>query len=146
MFKKILLAYDGSDHAKNALKAAAEMKKAFGSELHLSHTPYLEEPPVVIGSFVAQLERAPTDEDYREAADRVALDAAERAAHAGVRFKEIHIGRGDAAENLLAVADAIDADLIVMGRRGVGAAQALVLGSVSQAVAHGARCACLTVT
>ena len=75
----------------------------------------------------------------------MALDAAERAAHAGVRFKEIHIGRGDAAENLLAVADAIDADLIVMGRRGVGAAQALVLGSVSQAVAHGARCACLTV-
>lgn len=145
MFKTILLSYDGSDHAKNALGAAVQMARAFGADLHLAYTPQLEDPPIVIGSFVAQLDRPPTEADFAEAGDKVAADAAARAERAGASFAAFHFGRGDPADATLAAAEEIDADLIVMGRRGVGAARALVLGSVSQAVSHGAKCACLTV-
>lgn len=145
MFQTILLAYDGSDHAKNALQTAAGLAVTFGAELHLCHTPQLEDPPIVIGSFVPDMKASPTDQDFAEAGRRVADDAEARAARAGARFAEIHIGRGDPAEHTLAVAERIGADLIVMGRRGVSAARALVMGSVSLAVSQRAHCAVLTV-
>jgi nucleotide-binding universal stress UspA family protein len=142
MYRTILLAFDGSDHAMRALDAAVELAARFEARLHLAHTPQLEVPAPVIGGFVAEIEGAPTEEDYAEAGRRVAEEAEARA---GLEFEGIHIGRGDPAEHVLAVAERIGADLIVMGRRGVSAARALLLGSVSLKVAHGARCACLTV-
>ena len=145
MFKTILLAYDGSDHAKSALKTAAGLAKTFGADLHLCHTPQLDDPPIVVGSFVSQLEAPPSEGDLSAAGNLVADEAEALAASMDAAFTEIHFGRGAPAVHVLAVAERTGADLIVMGRRGVGAARALVLGSVSQAVAHGATCACLTV-
>ena len=71
--------------------------------------------------------------------------AEDASARAGLEFEGVHIGRGDPAGHVLAVAEKIGADLIVMGRRGVSAARALVPGSVSLRVSNGACCACLTV-
>ena len=55
------------------------------------------------------------------------------------------VHEGDPASAILAVAKEADADLIVMGRRGLGDLAGLLLGSVSQKVTHLAECACLTV-
>lgn len=145
MFTKILLAYDGSDHAKRALSTAAAVAKAFGAELHLSHAPQIETPPIVVGSFVGALDIPPTDEQVAEAGEHIANEVAGLAEGLGVSLAGRHVGRGDAATYTLKVADEIGADLIVMGRRGLGAFGALALGSVSQDIAHGAKCACMTV-
>ena len=142
MYKTILLAHDGSEPAGRALDAAVELAARFEARLHLAHSPQLETPPSVIGSFVAEIEGRPSEADHAEAGRRVAEDASARA---GLEFEGVHIGRGDPAGHVLAVAEKIGADLIVMGRRGVSAARALVPGSVSLRVSNGARCACLTV-
>jgi nucleotide-binding universal stress UspA family protein len=44
----------------------------------------------------------------------------------------IHVVRGDAVKRILAVAAEISADLICVGATGKGAAQRLLLGSVSE--------------
>ena len=52
---------------------------------------------------------------------------------------------GHAAEAILRVAEAERVDLIVMGNRGLGTLQSLLVGSVSQTVSHLANCTCITV-
>lgn len=145
MFKTILVAFDGSDHARQAFKTAAELAKVHGAELHLSHTPEVDTPPVVVGSFVSVLEKPPTEEQIAEAGQHIVADAKALAEVAGVTLKECHVGRGSPAKHTLEDADAINADLIVMGRRGLGSVGALALGSVSQAVSSGSKCAVMTV-
>ena len=145
MFNTILVAYDGSDHARQALKTAAALAKVHGSELHLSHTPEIDTPPVVVGSFVSVLEKPPTDAQVAEAGEHIVTEAKAMAEKAGVPLKECHVGRGSPSEHTLQDAEAINADLIVMGRRGLGAVRSLAMGSVSQAVASGSNCACMTV-
>ena len=44
----------------------------------------------------------------------------------------------------VAAADRVDADLIIMGRRGLSDFTGLVIGSTSHKVGHLAPCACLT--
>lgn len=145
MFDTILLAYDGSDHAKNALKTAVALSKALNAQLHLVHTPQTDTPTVVAGPFVSVLDVPPSDELIAEAGAKIVEEAREGAALAGGEFAECHVGHGDPASKTLAVAQQIEADLIVMGRRGLGALSSLALGSVSQSVARDAKCPCLTV-
>ncbi|MEM7546357.1 MAG: universal stress protein [Pseudomonadota bacterium] len=145
MFKTILLSYDGSDHAQNALATALTVAKTFGAKLGVAHTPQMDTPPIVVGAFVGMLEKPPTQAQIAEAGEHVLAEVRKQADAAGVQLASTHIGKGDPAQHTLSVAKELDADLIVMGRRGLGAVGSLALGSVSQAVSHGASCACLTV-
>ena len=52
---------------------------------------------------------------------------------------------GDPAERILACAQRENADLIVIGNRGLGDFKGLVLGSVSHKVSSLAECTCVTV-
>jgi nucleotide-binding universal stress UspA family protein len=52
---------------------------------------------------------------------------------------------GDPAAAILNLTREENADIIVMGRRGLGDLAGLLLGSVSHNVTHLAECACLTV-
>jgi len=64
----------------------------------------------------------------------------------GVESVETSIENGDPADVILGVAKAKDADLIVIGSRGLSDLQGLVFGSTSHKVAHRAGCTCLTVS
>lgn len=145
MFNTILLAYDGSDHAQNALKTAAGLAKTHGAALHLVHTPQIDTPHIVVGAFVSQIEQPPTADQIEEAGKHITDKAVSEAKAEGVEVTEVHISNDSPAPFILATAEKTGADLIVLGRRGLGAVGALALGSVSQAVAHSAKCACLTV-
>jgi len=146
MYKTILVATDGSDHADRALDAAAGLAKTLGASLHLVHVPQIETPPLVFGATVAMIDAIPTAQQIAEAGEAVVAEAASRLARAGLVPAGVTCRPGDAARQTLKVAEDVGADLIVLGRRGVGAVQALVLGSVSQEVARRADCAVLTVT
>lgn len=145
MYATIVLAYDGSEHAQNALKSAAKLAQTFGATLHMAHTPQVDTPPLVIGSYMGPLHSPPTQEQIEEAGEHIATKAHAEAKAADVEIAQVHLGVGDPGYWILDVAEKTNADLIVMGRRGLGAFRALALGSVSQDVAQRAKCACLTV-
>jgi nucleotide-binding universal stress UspA family protein len=68
--------------------------------------------------------------------DRV-LDEAERAAaQAGIHDVKKISAVGDAAQEIVKAAASMEADLVVVGRRGLGEVAELALGSVSQKVLH----------
>jgi nucleotide-binding universal stress UspA family protein len=76
--------------------------------------------------------------------ERLVEDAESRAEEQGIAARTV-VRAGDPASVILEAAKAEQADLIAMGRRGLGDLAGLLLGSVSHKVAHLAECACLTV-
>ncbi|MDQ3320083.1 MAG: universal stress protein [Actinomycetota bacterium] len=68
--------------------------------------------------------------------------AAETVKKAGVEA-ETHIVRDDASEALIAAAEEHDADLILIGNKGMAGARRFLLGSVPNDVAHHAPCSVL---
>jgi nucleotide-binding universal stress UspA family protein len=85
--------------------------------------------------------KARLPEEFREVWDPYAeahahlSEAVARVRGAGA-LAEPHDVFGDAVDGLLDVADEVDADLVVVGSRGLGAAKRLFLGSVSTKLAH----------
>ena len=84
--------------------------------------------------------------DFIRAAGRMLRRAEDRAKRAGAPNVAAILDTGDPATRIVYQAEANAADLIVMGRRGLGDLGGLLLGSVSHKVAQLASCACLTVT
>ena len=126
MFKTILLAYDGSEHAKRAAGVAKAEAEAHGARLIVVHA--YEPVPDYLG------------EPFFEEALRRRLERAE-----GV-LEEARALTGVPKEDaLLLAARAEKADLIVMGTRGLGALGSLFLGSQSQRVVAEAPCPVLLV-
>ena len=72
--------------------------------------------------------------------EHVAESAKNRAEEAGARDVTTRICVGDIADEILDVAEAEKADILVLGRRGLGRVREALLGSVSQKVLHHADC------
>lgn len=128
-FKVTLLALDGSPHAQAALDVACSLAGERGGRIVAVH----------VSAPVPHLHRHHIDwqnddaEENREAV-RIAREASARAAATpGLTF-ETHVFVGDPADELLAASDRYATDTIVMGPRGCGAVEALVLGSVADGV------------
>jgi nucleotide-binding universal stress UspA family protein len=77
--------------------------------------------------------------------DHIAGDAVENARSIGVSSVDIRVEPGDYAETILAVADEIGADMIVVGSRGLGQLSGMLVGSVSQKVVQHAHCSVMVV-
>lgn len=147
MFKKILVAVDGSAHAKRAVAYGAEIAAQNGAELILIHVmrhlgsdrvpPELEELEHVEHVRLTEADM------LRSVADAVINDAQDLAGQRGAADVQTVIQDGDPATRIVDYCKARDVDLVVIGRRGLGGLASLLLGSVSQKVSHTAPCACL---
>ena len=134
---KIVVAFDGSDHSRRALERAAELaRKGAGvtvvSAVHVR--PHTGRGPG----------HPPVDPD--EAAERrKELEEAERfLSKSGIEVRAVP-GVGDPADTIVDEARDWDADLIVVGTRGLGGAKRMMLGSTSTKVLHHAPCDVLVV-
>jgi nucleotide-binding universal stress UspA family protein len=85
----------------------------------------------------------PADNDLRKHAEEVCERAASQVRTAGVKV-ETHASPGNAAEAIIGVAEGQQADLIVVGSRGMAGARRM-LGSVPNNVAHHAPCSVMIV-
>lgn len=132
MFKTILLAYDGSDHAKRAARIAKMEAEAHGARLVVVHV--YEPLPDYLGE--------PLLKRRLELAESVLEEAR---ALTGVPKEDALLLEGRPAEAILEAAIGEKADLIVMGTRGLGAIGSLFLGSQSQKVVAEAPCPVLLV-
>ena len=144
MFEKIVVGIDGSEQSMSALAIASDLAQKYASQLYLVHSPELETTGIAVGSGAVMIE--PEPEAIAEAGQKVMQAAKEKATELGLAPTDCIVGNADPAREILKCTDEVGADLIVLGRRGLGGLSSLLLGSVSQKVSHDAKCACLTVS
>lgn len=133
----ILLATDGSEEAQLAATTAADLAEKTNSELHLI-TVGPDYPLYELPEHPAEFEDV-LRENRREAKE-ILEQQAKRIEESGGTVKETHLREGRADEEIVEVAEEIDAGLIVMGSRGHGRLKRALLGSVSDAVVRHAHC------
>jgi nucleotide-binding universal stress UspA family protein len=133
MFKRILVAYDGSVHAVKALKIAVDLCKKYDASLNVAMAVNLPNMPESdeLGregtSYYGELERA-----------------AEVARQENVPVVT-HMLRGSVADTLYNFAVDNNFDLVVVGARGRHAVKRFLLGSVSAHLAINLDCPVLVV-
>ena len=128
--KRILIATDGSDAAEEAVDTGLEL-----AQEHVADVTFVHVEPrydLVVGSYLT----APVPCAYEPTppeADEVLARAAELASERGLDATLVERS-GYAPDEIAALANEIDADLIVVGSRGLGAVREFVLGSTTRAL------------
>jgi nucleotide-binding universal stress UspA family protein len=143
MFKKITVAIDGSEASKNALRIACDLAGKYGSKIHLVHSPQMETTAYAVGAGAMIV--TPSQKELDATGAKILKEAVAVVKDCGQKIAKTHLAHGNAADQVLHCANEWGADLIVMGRRGLGSFGSLVLGSTSLRISHLAKCACLTV-
>jgi nucleotide-binding universal stress UspA family protein len=135
--RNVVVGVDGSDQSRHAARVGADIARKNGAVLHLVT---IVRPPEgwwgIVGSppTPSALSKSLTE------AQREILDAA----IAEIDLSDMEVIQiedvGDPARMLLDYAERIDADVMVIGRRGAGLIERIMLGSVANRLAHDATC------
>jgi nucleotide-binding universal stress UspA family protein len=147
MISRILLCSDGSEHALNAAKLAAELAAKFKAQvtvLSVYNAPPtvlpvagVPEPNPYLAVETLQHMNEEFHNDVHEKTDPILQEA-------GVSYEPAR-EMGQPVQVITEVAEKTRADLIVLGNRGLGGFQRLLMGSVSDGVMHHAHCPVLIV-
>jgi len=138
MFKKILIATDGSEGAMRAAEIGKGIATCMGAEVTLVYAAY------VPGMYANDL-RPEIVEAIREDGRRIlkitarVFDDAEVAVHKELLYDE------KAEDGILRLISEDDYDLVIVGSRGLDATQRKALGSTSMRVLEGTTCPVLVV-
>jgi nucleotide-binding universal stress UspA family protein len=144
VFKKVLIAFDGSDHAMNAFIVAEELAKRYNAQLVVLTAVELPFPYMVPRTPPADISvaRKYAVDDAKSKVDSLAL----RARSDGVDAKgEVLDKGGSPVKAILEYAEEQDVDLIVAGTRGLGGFPKMLVGSVSSGLLSHAHCGVLVV-
>lgn len=144
MFTRIVVGTDGSETAAGAVKEAIDLAKLEGAQLS------------IVSAYAPVSERRVKDEQSGAPADvqheigpredvNLVLDAAAAAARKEGIEVQTHPVEADPADAILNVAEKVNADLIVVGNKGMTGARRYLLGSVPNNVSHHAPCSVIIV-
>jgi len=132
MFKRILLAADGSEHSLKAAEQAARIA-SYDEESYISVVYVLDPDEALMESFEqsskGRAKLQPIEDELRKA---------------GARFGTILL-EGKPGPTIVEYANRHEFDLVVIGSRGLNSLQEFVLGSVSHKVAKRVECPVLIV-
>ncbi len=143
-FETIVVGTDGSENALRAVETAADMASTSGSTVHVV-SAYQARSDREIAEILAAL-----PDEFHESYDPVAgsrailNDASHLFDQRHVDHK-VHLVEGNPAAVILDVAEDVDADLVIVGSRGLGVANRFLRGSTSARIANHAECSFLVI-
>ena len=144
MFSRIVVGTDGSETAASAVAQAVELSRLSDAQLEIV-SAY---EPVSKDRMKGESAEIPGDVAHavnpREDVN-LTLESAASEAHKSDVEVNTHAREGDPADAILDVAEETDADLIVVGNKGMTGAKRFLLGSVPNKVSHHAPCGVLIV-
>jgi nucleotide-binding universal stress UspA family protein len=132
MFKVIVVGADDSPTARRAIEAAAELAVMSEGKLHIVSAYGGKKPNV--SHLPDEFRYLSTDGECDALLQVLSFVAKNKGAD-----PQLHAFNGDPVEAIISTADKLNADLIVVGNKGMKGARR-VLGSVPNSVAHGANC------
>jgi nucleotide-binding universal stress UspA family protein len=145
MFSSIVVGTDGSETAREAVTQAVELASRLDATVHLvsAYEPVsglgLRDGPT--GQVAVGAEWAVHQLGEVEATLEAAAAVARRA---GVAVA-VYARQGDAADAILDVAEERNADLVIIGNKGLTGAKRFLLGSVPNKVSHYAPCSVMII-
>jgi nucleotide-binding universal stress UspA family protein len=144
MYATIVVGTDGSETAGEAVRQAVALATALGSRLEIV-SAY---EPVPRSRLKEEAQQAQRDVQWtitpREDVEATLEEVAEPARTAGLTVGT-HARQGDPADAILDVAEETDANLIVIGNKGMTGARRFLLGSVPNKISHHAPCSVLII-
>lgn len=129
---RVLVPVDGSTGSERGMAYASLVAGATGAEL-IVLVAY--DPPMAIRRRTGMLEVLHERTEMEQEAKDLAEEAVQLLIGRGHSARGI-VARGDAAEAIIETAEQEQADLIVIGRRGLSRLKGLLVGSVSERVAR----------
>lgn len=175
MIQKVLIATDGSDHARKAVEFGSDIAAKYGAEVVLVHVllrdelsedlrhladveyhageggrPLSEAIAMIPQGRVPLVDIKPKTaqtpgEVLRAVADQILSEAERHAREHRATSISRQIEDGNPVKRILEVAKETDADLIVTGARGLSDLKAMMVGSVSHKLSHLSPVTCITV-
>jgi nucleotide-binding universal stress UspA family protein len=138
VFKKILLAYDGSDGSKFALEKGADVAKMSGAELHI----------LAVGRIPEYAETVSEVDEAKEQASsfysKVIDEAVRKLGQVGLTAIS-HIEFGKPGDVILRIAEDLKADLVILGTKPHSALRRRFLGATVDKVVDHAHCSVLII-
>ena len=130
---KLLIAVDGSEHARHAIEVAARLAR----EVPATQVVLLNvRTPVTYYTEVPMYDFQSLDGLAQADQDRLLETAQTQARALGLAQVDLRSAVGQPAQEIVRVASEAGVDQIVMGTRGMNALAGLLLGSVAQRVVH----------
>ncbi len=139
MFRRILIAHDGSEGAKKALREAITLAKSFNAELH---SVSIKERPSHYAETVGEVMEQQEEADHFFA--RVTSEATALAREQGIDLK-CSVLAGHEVETIIKFAREGQYDLLVVGFMGHSRAFGRIWGGTSQNLTKTAPCSVLVV-
>ena len=134
MYKKILLATDGSENAGRAAKEATGLAGELSSHVILVYI--ISNPPSQSRMAKANFDvHSILEEDAKSAIK----DTIENLENNSIPYT-LKVAIGEPSAEIIEISEKEKVDLIVIGSRGLGTIKGVFLGSVSQKVTHQAKC------
>jgi nucleotide-binding universal stress UspA family protein len=144
LFRRILVPLDGSEYADKALEVAIELAQKYSASIIMVHVVPVASAIVTgaeaVGSSIFVDLRSRLEISGKHILD----EASKRVQAAGLPVVTV-LESGNAADKIIQVAEKEEADLIVIGDRGLGMVARFFLGSVATKVTQYAKCPVLIV-
>src|SRR5215204_5693 len=134
--EKILLATDGSEDAARATEAASDLARKSGAELHVVHVWH------DVRGFAHDFVRR----ELRRQGQEILDEHVEKIRAAGGDVAKAHLRKGRTSNEVIALSEEIGAGLLVVGSRGLGTVQRILMGSQSEEIVHHAQVPVLVLT
>ena len=132
---KILLATDGSEDARRATEAAADLAGKSGSELHVVHVWH--DVPGFAHAFVKR--------ELRRQGQEILDGQVQKIEASGGTVTRAHLRGGRTSDEVIELSEELGVGLLVVGSRGLGTVRRILIGSHSEEIVHHAHVPVLVV-